>query len=177
MWTYTDGLDESETQNGVGEQLATEGRVAGNTVQEGSENETDTDTGTSQTDGGGTHTQVLGDLDQGVGHLRRVGTAGGLLESLLGGGVQDLGLSTQGGGVAWLEDQELARPATKIFRSRRFAVVEMIRAAWEAEKRTVEIAPEPIDGVSMDEGSWRQVDCHQSWNILVMVRLAAVLVI
>lgn len=84
----TDGLDESETQNGVREQLSTEGRVAGNRGQEGREDETDTDTGTSQTDGGGTHTQVLGDLDHGLSDLRGVGT---LLESLAGGGVDDLG--------------------------------------------------------------------------------------
>lgn len=84
----TDGLDESETQNGVREKLATESRVAGNTGQEGREDETDTDTGTSQTDGGGTHTQVLGDLDHSLSDLRGVGT---LLESLTGGGVDDLG--------------------------------------------------------------------------------------
>ena len=71
----TNGLDESETQNGVREKLATEGRVAGNTVEKGGEDETDTDTGTSQTNGSGTHTQVLGDLDHGIGDLRRVGTA------------------------------------------------------------------------------------------------------
>lgn len=86
----TDGLDESETQNGVGEELATEGGVAGNTVQEGGEDETDTDTSTSQTDSGRTHTQVLGDLDEGVGHLRVV-EAGLLLESRAGGGVDDAG--------------------------------------------------------------------------------------
>lgn len=86
----TDGLDESETQNGVGEQLATEGGVAGNTVQESGEDKTDTDTSTSQTDSGRTHTQVLGDLDEGVGHLRAVG-AGLLLESRAGGGVDDGG--------------------------------------------------------------------------------------
>lgn len=40
----TDGLDESETQNGVREELATERRVAGNTLEEGSEDKTDTDT-------------------------------------------------------------------------------------------------------------------------------------
>lgn len=70
----TDGLDESETKNGIGEKLATEGGVAGNTVQESGENETDTNTGTSETDGSGTHTKVLGDLDHGVGDLRGVGT-------------------------------------------------------------------------------------------------------
>lgn len=85
----TNGLDESETQNGVREELATESRVAGNTVQESGEDETDTDTSTGKTDGGGTHTQVLGDLNHGVGNLGGVGTAG--LESLAGGGVQDLG--------------------------------------------------------------------------------------
>lgn len=84
----TNGLDESETQNGVGEQLALEGGVTGNTVQQSGENETDTDTSTGQTDGGGTHTQVLGDLDQGVGHLGVV-RAGLLLEGRAGGGVED----------------------------------------------------------------------------------------
>ena len=84
----TDGLDEGETQNGVGEELATESGVAGNTVQKGSEDETDTNTGTSQTDSGRAHTQVLRDLDHGLGDLRGVSTT---LESLAGGGVDDLG--------------------------------------------------------------------------------------
>jgi hypothetical protein len=86
----TNGLDESETQNGVGEELATEGRVAGNTVQESGEDETDTDTGTSQTDGSGTHTNVLGDLNHGLGDLGRVGTALDL-EGIAGGGLQEVG--------------------------------------------------------------------------------------
>jgi hypothetical protein len=86
----TNGFDESEAQNGVREELATEGRVAGNAVEEGGEDETDTDTGTSQTDGSGTHTQVLGDLDHGLGDLRRVGTALDA-EGLAGGGVDDGG--------------------------------------------------------------------------------------
>lgn len=84
----TDGLDESETKNGVGEELATEGGVAGNTVEEGGEDETDTNTGTGKTDGSGTHTKVLGDLNHGLGDLGRVGA---LLESLAGGGVDDGG--------------------------------------------------------------------------------------
>jgi hypothetical protein len=84
----TNGFDESETQNGVREELATEGRVAGNAVQECSEDETDTDTGTSETNGGRAHTNVLGDLDHGLGNLRGVGTAlDG--EGLAGGGVDD----------------------------------------------------------------------------------------
>ena len=72
----TDGFDEGETQNGVREELATERRVAGDSVQEGGEDETDTDTGTGETNGGAAHTKVLGDLDEGVGHLGGVGTAG-----------------------------------------------------------------------------------------------------
>lgn len=86
----TDSLDESETQNGIGEKLATEGRVAGNTVEESGEDETDTDTSTSQTDGGGAHTNVLGDLNHGLGDLGRVGTTLDL-ESIAGGQVDDLG--------------------------------------------------------------------------------------
>lgn len=83
----TNGLDESETQNGVGEELASESGVAGNTVEEGSEDETDTNTGTSQTNGGGTHTQVLGDLNHGLGDLGGVGTALDL-EGVAGGGLE-----------------------------------------------------------------------------------------
>lgn len=87
----TDGLDEGETQNGVGEKLSSEGGVAGNTVEKGGEDETDTDTSTGKTDGSGTHTQVLRYLNHGLGDLRRVCSAGSLLESLAGGGAQDLG--------------------------------------------------------------------------------------
>jgi len=84
----TDGLDESETKNGVREELATERGVAGDGVDEGGEDETDTDTGTGKTDGSGTHTDVLGDLNKGVGHLRGVGALGLLGD---GGGLGDLG--------------------------------------------------------------------------------------
>lgn len=86
----TNGLDEGETKNGVREELATEGGVAGNAVQESGEDETDTDTGTSQTNGSSAHTNVLGDLNHGLGDLRRVGTAlNG--EGLASGGVDDGG--------------------------------------------------------------------------------------
>lgn len=87
----TNGLDEGETQNGVREELATEGGVAGDAVDEGSEDETDTDTGTSQTDGGRAHTQVPGDLNHGLGDLGRVGTAALDVECLAGGGIDDRG--------------------------------------------------------------------------------------
>src|SRR5689334_10590069 len=57
----TNGLDESETQNGVGEKLSTHAWVAGNSHQEGGEDHTDTDTSTTETNGGGTHSEVLRD--------------------------------------------------------------------------------------------------------------------
>lgn len=85
----TDGLDEGETQNGVGEELATEGGVAGNTVEQGGEDEADTDTSTGQTDGGGAHTQVLGDLNHGLGDLGLVAALLDGLEGVAGGGVED----------------------------------------------------------------------------------------
>ena len=94
----TDGLDESETQNGVREKLATESGVAGNTVEEGGEDQTDTDTSTGQTDGGRTHTDVLGDLNHGLGDLGRVHAALGL-ESLAADGRGQDG----GGGLLALE--------------------------------------------------------------------------
>ena len=93
----TNGLDESETKNGVGEELATESGVAGNTVEEGSEDQTDTDTSTGKTNGGGTHTNVLGDLNHGLGDLGGVGTALDL-EGVAGGGLEKAGglLALQG---------------------------------------------------------------------------------
>lgn len=95
----THGLDESETQNGVGEELATESRVAGNAHEESSEDETDTDTGTTETDGGGAHTQVLGDLDHGGGDLRGVLAAGSRLEGLAGVGLEEGGRGDTLGGT------------------------------------------------------------------------------
>lgn len=83
----TNGLNESETENGVREELATESRVAGNTVQESGEDETDTDTGTSQTNDGRAHTQVLGGLNHSLSNLVRVGTALDL-EGVSGGGLE-----------------------------------------------------------------------------------------
>ena len=75
----TNGLHESETQNSVREELATESRVAGNTVDKGGEHETDTNTGSSQTNRSRTHTDIPGDLDECVGHLGAVRSATGNL--------------------------------------------------------------------------------------------------
>lgn len=97
----TNGLDESETQNGVGEELAAHGWVAGDGHEEGGEDHTDTDTGTTETDGSGTHTQVLGDLDHGGGDLA-VETAGldAAGHHVAGGVLED------GGGLLTLEGVE-----------------------------------------------------------------------
>lgn len=48
---------------------------------------------TTETNGSGTHAQVLGDLDESVGHLRGVGTAG------LGGNADASGRVHEGGGA------------------------------------------------------------------------------
>lgn len=63
---------------------------------------TDTDTGTTETDGSGTHADVLGDLDEGVGHLRGVGTLG------LGGDLGAGGVHEGGGALHGVEGRGLA---------------------------------------------------------------------
>lgn len=89
----TDGLDEGKAQNGVGEELTTEGRVAGDTQQEGTEDETDTDTSTTETNGGRTHTQVLGDLNHSSGDFGGVVAA----SLLVGEDLASVGLDEVGG--------------------------------------------------------------------------------
>ena len=86
----THGFDEGKTQNGVCEELTTQGRVARDTQKERSEDETDTDTGTTETNGGGTHTDVLGDGNHGVGNLGGVLTARLVVgEDLAGVGLEE----------------------------------------------------------------------------------------
>jgi hypothetical protein len=63
----TSGLSEGETENGVLEELATERGVAGDTLDETTENRADTDTSTSKTDGSDTSTLDLGGGDHGGG--------------------------------------------------------------------------------------------------------------
>jgi hypothetical protein len=115
----TNGLDEGETQNGVREELAAEGGVAGDTVDEGGEDETDTDTGTGQTDGGGAHAEVPGDLDHGLGDLGGVGAAGVEVgEGLAGGGVDGggglLALNGLEGAVVEAGDGALRRDGSEL---------------------------------------------------------------
>jgi len=96
----SDGLNESETKNGVGEELSTHGWVAGNGGEERGENHTDTDTSTTETDGSGTHTDVLGDLDHGGGDLRGVWADSLAADDVAGGSVKD------GGGLLALHGLE-----------------------------------------------------------------------
>lgn len=91
----TNGLDEGETKNGVGEELATHAGVAADSKDESTEDDTDTDTGTTETNGGVTHAEVLRDLDEGVGHLGAVGAVGLLVE--LSGPEDGRGLSALDG--------------------------------------------------------------------------------
>jgi len=61
----TSGLSEGETENGVLEELTPEGGVAGNTLDETTENRSDTNTGTGKTDGSETGTLDLSGSDHG----------------------------------------------------------------------------------------------------------------
>ena len=74
----TNGLDESKPENGICEELATQGRVARDGVKEGAEDEADTNAGTRQTDSGRAHTDIFRHLNHGLGDLGRVGAFGGL---------------------------------------------------------------------------------------------------
>jgi len=55
----TSGFGEGESQNGVGEELSTQSRVASNTSDEGSENRSDTLTGSDQADSSDTRADNL----------------------------------------------------------------------------------------------------------------------
>lgn len=88
----TDGLDEGKAQDGVGKELTAQSRVARDAHQQGSEDETDTNTSTTETNGGGTHTHVLGDLNHGLGDFGRVVAARLVVdESLADVGLEDVG--------------------------------------------------------------------------------------
>lgn len=83
----TSGLSESETQDGVLEELTPEGRVAGNTLDEATENRSDTNTGTGKTNGSETSTLDLsGGNHGGSGGL---GDDATLLDDVAGGVVAE----------------------------------------------------------------------------------------
>jgi len=63
----TRSFSEGETQDGVLEELTTEGRVAGDTLDQAAEDSTDTNTGTSEADGGNTGALDLSRGDHGGG--------------------------------------------------------------------------------------------------------------
>ena len=85
----TSGLSEGETENGVLEELTPEGRVAGDTLDEATENCADTDTSTGKTDGSETSTLDLGGGDHGgSGGLSDDAT---LLDDVAGGVVAESG--------------------------------------------------------------------------------------
>jgi len=61
----TSSFSKGETEDGVLEELTPEGRVAGNTLDEATENRADTDTSTGKTDGSETSTLDLSGSDHG----------------------------------------------------------------------------------------------------------------
>lgn len=98
----SNSLHESETKNSVREELSTHAGVTGNSHEESSEDHADTDSGTAETDGCGSHADVLGDLDHGGGDLGGEATLGA---HVAGGVGEDLGglLALDGAeGGGWL---------------------------------------------------------------------------
>lgn len=83
----TSSFGEGETENGVLEELAPEGGVAGNTLDKTTENRSDTDTSTGKTDGSETGTLDLSGGDHGgSGGLDDDAT---LLDDVAGGAVTE----------------------------------------------------------------------------------------
>ena len=83
----TSGLSEGETQDGVLEELTPEGGVAGNTLDEATENRSDTDTSTGETNGSEAGTLDLGGSDHGGGG--RLSDDATLLDDVAGGVVAE----------------------------------------------------------------------------------------
>jgi hypothetical protein len=101
----TSGLSEGETQDGVLEELTPEGGVAGNTLDEATENRSDTDTSTGETNGSDTGTLDLGGGDHGG--SGRLGDDATLLDDVAGGVVAEGAAGSNeavlGGGLAGWE--------------------------------------------------------------------------
>lgn len=97
----TSGLGEGEPENGILEELTTERWVAGNTLDETTEYSSDTNTGTSKTDGSNTGALDLSGSDH--------GSSGGLDDDAAGlDGVADHVVGEAGAsaheGVLWLRE-------------------------------------------------------------------------
>jgi hypothetical protein len=95
----TGSFGEGETENGILEELTTEGWVAGNTLDETTEYSTDTNTGTSETDGSNTSALDL----SGSNH----GSSGGLGDDAAG--LDRIADHVAGEGVAGAEEAVLWR--------------------------------------------------------------------
>ena len=101
----TSGLSEGETQDGVLEELTPEGRVAGNTLDEATENRSDTNTGTGKTNGSETSTLDLsGGNHGGSGGL---GDDATLLDDVAGGVVAESAAGSDEGALLGLAGCEM----------------------------------------------------------------------
>jgi hypothetical protein len=85
----SNSFNESESQNGIREELSTHAWVASNSHEQGSEDHSDTDTSTTETDGSGAHTQVLRDLNHRRGDLRVEAASSLASHSVAGCGVEE----------------------------------------------------------------------------------------
>lgn len=83
-------LSEREPQNSIREQLSPQARVASDTGDQRSEHRSDTHTGTSETDGRETRTDLSAGFDESVGELGGVGTSGLTGERGRDGGFEDV---------------------------------------------------------------------------------------
>lgn len=83
-------LREREPQNGIREQLSPQARVASDTGDQGSEHRSDTHTGTSETDGRETGTDLSAGFNESVGELGGVRADGLTGERSRNGGFEKL---------------------------------------------------------------------------------------
>lgn len=87
----SDSLNESETENGIREQLATHARVASDGHEESCKDHTDTDSGSAKADSSRAHTDVLRNLNHSSGDLRRECAGGLTTHHAAGGGIENVG--------------------------------------------------------------------------------------
>jgi hypothetical protein len=95
------GLSEGETQNGVREQLASEGWVPCNTGDEGTENRTDTSSGTDESSSSSSGSDELASTEDGSSDRDGLSDdAAGLVAGDVGGGVAEHGAAHDEAAVA-----------------------------------------------------------------------------